>query len=149
MELFTDEYFMKIALAEAEDALLEDEVPIGAVIVAGDKVIARGHNHTQALNDVTAHAEMEAITSAANRLGAKYLTDCTLYVTVEPCIMCAGAIAWAQVGTLVYAAGDPKRGYTTLGKPVLHPKTVVRSGVLAEQSEKMMKEFFAKKRKNL
>ena len=146
MEIFTDEYFMKMALAEAEDALSEGEVPIGAVVVAGDRVIARGHNHTQTLNDVTAHAEMEAITAATNRLGAKYLTDCTLYVTVEPCVMCAGAIAWAQLGTLVYAAPDPKRGYTTLGSPVLHPKTVVRSGVLAERSEKMMKDFFAKKR---
>lgn len=148
MEIFTDEYFMKIALSEAEDAKLEGEVPIGAVVVAGDRVIARGHNRTQILNDVTAHAEMEVITAAANRLGAKYLNDCTLYVTVEPCVMCAGAIAWAQLGALVYAAPDPKKGFTTLNRPVLHPKTAVRSGVLADRSEKMMKDFFAKKRQN-
>ncbi len=146
MEIFTDEYFMKQAMCEADDALLEGEVPIGAVVVMENKVIARGHNRTQRLNDVTAHAEMEVLTSAANHLGAKYLNDCTLYVTVEPCVMCAGAIAWAQVGTVVYAAPDPKRGYTTLGVPVLHPKTKVRSGVLAEESEKMMKDFFASKR---
>ncbi|MBR4487090.1 MAG: nucleoside deaminase [Bacteroidales bacterium] len=144
--MFNDEYFMRQALNEADDALLEGEVPIGAVVVMENKVIARGHNHTQRLNDVTAHAEMEAITAAANHLGAKYLNDCTLYVTVEPCVMCAGAIAWAQVGTLVYAASDPKRGYTTLERPVLHPKTLVRTGVLAEESEKMMKDFFASKR---
>lgn len=146
MDIFNDEYFMRQALNEADDALLEGEVPIGAVVVMENKVIARGHNHTQRLNDVTAHAEMEAITAAANHLGAKYLNDCTLYVTVEPCVMCAGAIAWAQVGTLVYAASDPKRGYTTLERPVLHPKTLVRTGVLAEESEKMMKDFFASKR---
>ena len=146
MDIFNDEYFMRQALNEADDALLEGEVPIGAVVVMENKVIARGHNHTQRLNDVTAHAEMEAITAAANHLGAKYLNDCTLYVTVEPCVMCAGAIAWAQVGTLVYAASDPKRGYTALERPVLHPKTQVRTGVLAEESEKMMKDFFASKR---
>lgn len=146
MDILNDEYFMRLALNEADDALLEGEVPIGAVVVMENKVIARGHNHTQRLNDVTAHAEMEAITAAANHLGAKYLNDCTLYVTVEPCVMCAGAIAWAQVGTLVYAASDPKRGYTTLERPVLHPKTLVRMGVLAEESEKMMKDFFASKR---
>lgn len=146
MDILNDEYFMRLALNEADDALLEGEVPIGAVVVMENKVIARGHNHTQRLNDVTAHAEMEAITAAANHLGAKYLNDCTLYVTVEPCVMCAGAIAWAQVGTLVYAASDPKRGFTTLERPVLHPKTLVRMGVLAEESEKMMKDFFASKR---
>lgn len=146
MDILNDEYFMRLALNEADDALLEGEVPIGAVVVMENKVIARGHNHTQRLNDVTAHAEMEAITAAANHLGAKYLNDCTLYVTVEPCVMCAGAIAWAQVGTLVYAASDPKRGFTTLERPVLHPKTLVRTGVLAEESEKMMKDFFASKR---
>lgn len=146
MEIFTDEYFMRIALCEAEDALSEGEVPIGAVVVLDNKVIARGHNHTQLLNDVTAHAEMEVVTAAANHLGAKYLNECTLYVTVEPCVMCAGAIAWSQLGTLVYAASDPKRGFTTLGVPVLHPKTKVRSGVLASESEKMMKDFFASKR---
>ncbi|MBO4645507.1 MAG: nucleoside deaminase [Bacteroidales bacterium] len=147
MELFTDEYFMKMALAEAEDALMEDEIPIGAVVVMNNKIIGRGHNHTQALNDVTAHAEMEAITAAANFLGAKYLTECTLYVTVEPCIMCAGAISWAQLGTLVYGASDPKRGYTALKAPILHPKTQIKKGILKEESEKMMKDFFIKKRK--
>lgn len=137
---------MKMALMEAEEALTEDEIPIGAVIVLNNKVIARGHNHTQLLNDVTAHAEMEAITAAANHLGAKYLNDCTLYVTVEPCVMCAGAIAWAQLGTLVYGASDPKRGFTTLNSPILHPKTIVRSGVLGEECETIMKSFFEKKR---
>ena len=144
--VFSDEYYMKQADQEAERALEAEEIPIGAVVVCNNKIIARAHNQTETLNDVTAHAEMEVITAAANRLGAKYLNDCTLYVTVEPCVMCAGAIAWAQLGTLVYAAPDPKRGYTTLGTPVLHPKTAVRSGVLADRSEKMMKDFFAKKR---
>lgn len=144
--MFTDDYFMKMALLEAKDALMEDEVPIGAVIVLNNKVIARGHNHTQLLNDVTAHAEMEAITAAANHIGAKYLNDCTLYVTIEPCVMCAGAIAWTQLGTLVYGASDPKRGFTTLNSPILHPKTVVRSGVLCEECETIMKSFFEKKR---
>ncbi|MBR1991527.1 MAG: nucleoside deaminase [Bacteroidales bacterium] len=144
--MFSDDYFMKMALMEAEEALTEDEIPIGAVIVLNNKVIARGHNHTQLLNDVTAHAEMEAITAAANHLGAKYLNDCTLYVTVEPCVMCAGAIAWAQLGTLVYGASDPKRGFTTLNSPILHPKTIVRSGVLGEECETIMKSFFEKKR---
>lgn len=144
--MFSDDYFMKMALMEAEEALTEDEIPIGAVIVLNNKVIARGHNHTQLLNDVTAHAEMEAITAAANHLGAKYLNDCTLYVTVEPCVMCAGAIAWAQLGTLVYGASDPKRGFTALNSPILHPKTIVRSGVLGEECETIMKSFFEKKR---
>lgn len=144
--MFSDDYFMKMALMEAEEALTEDEIPIGAVIVLNNKVIARGHNHTQLLNDVTAHAEMEAITAAANHLGAKYLNDCTLYVTVEPCVMCAGAIAWSQLGTLVYGASDPKRGFTTLNSPILHPKTIVRSGVLGEECETIMKSFFEKKR---
>ncbi len=147
MEILSDEYFMRIALAEADDALYEGEVPIGAVVVANGKVIARGHNHTQLLNDVTVHAEMEAITAASHHLGAKYLNDCTLYVTVEPCVMCAGAIAWSQLGTLVYAASDPKKGFTTLNAAILHPKTVVKKGVLAAESEKMMKDFFAQKRK--
>ncbi|MDR1346034.1 MAG: nucleoside deaminase, partial [Bacteroidales bacterium] len=123
--MFDNEYFMKIALAEAEDAFQLGEVPVGAVVVAGSRVIGKGHNLTQQLNDVTAHAEMQAITAAANYLNSKYLIDCKLYVTLEPCIMCAGAIAWAQLGTLVYAASDPKRGYTLLDKPLLHPKTEV------------------------
>ena len=146
MDLFTDEYFMKMAIAEAQDALYEGEVPIGAVIVAGNRVIARGHNHTQALHDVTAHAEMEAITAAANYLGAKYLNDCTLYVTLEPCTMCAGAIFWAQVGTLVYGTNDIKRGYSLVSNQILHPKTVIRTGVMAKEIEKMMKDFFSSKR---
>ena len=142
-----DEYYMRAALEEARKAFEEDEIPVGAVVVVGERIVARAHNLTQRLNDVTAHAEMQALTMASAQ-GGKYLPEAALYVTLEPCVMCAGAIAWAQVGTLVYAASDPKKGYTTLGAPLLHPKTEVRSGVLAERSEKMMKDFFAKKRKN-
>lgn len=142
----SDEHFMKLAYAEAQLALEKDEVPIGAVVVLKGAVIGRGHNLTQTLSDVTAHAEMQAITAASGYLGAKYLNECTLYVTLEPCIMCAGAIAWAQLGTLVYAADDPKKGYTTLQKPVLHPKTVVRTGVMKDECGKLLTDFFAKKR---
>ena len=141
-----DNFYMRQALEEAQEAFRADEIPVGAVIVCRDRIIARAHNLTERLTDVTAHAEMEAITAAANHLGAKYLNDCTLYVTVEPCVMCAGAIAWAQLGTLVYGASDPKRGFTTLNSPVLHPKTVIRSGVLGEECEIIMKSFFEKKR---
>ncbi len=147
MDLFTDEYFMKIAFSEAEEALLSDEIPIGAVVVLNDKIIGRGHNLTQTLQDVTAHAEMQAITAAANYLGAKYLNDCTLYVTLEPCVMCAGAIAWAQIGQLVYAASDSKKGYSLTNYPILHPKTIVKNGILSSESETMLKQFFAQKRK--
>ena len=141
-----DTYYMKLALQEAQNAYNEDEVPIGAVIVAGDRVLARGHNLTERLNDVTAHAEMQVITAAANATGGKYLTDCTLYVTVEPCTMCAGAIAWAQMGRLVYAVADEKRGYTRYAPQVLHPKTEVTAGVLADESRELMQRFFREKR---
>ena len=147
MEPGSDEYYMRMALAEAARAAERDEVPVGAVVVAGGSIIARAHNLTETLNDPTAHAEMQAITAAAAFLGGKYLTDCTLYVTVEPCVMCAGALAWSQVSALVYGAPDPKKGYTTTGAAILHPKTVVRSGVLAAECSEMMKKFFRKKRK--
>ena len=142
----SDEHFMKLAYAEAQEALAKDEVPIGAVVVLNGAVIGRGHNLTQTLNDVTAHAEMQAITAASSYLGAKYLNECTLYVTLEPCVMCAGAIAWSQLGKLVYAAEDPKKGYTLLGKNILHPKTEVRTGVMKEECAELLKSFFAKKR---
>ncbi|MBR3626619.1 MAG: nucleoside deaminase [Bacteroidaceae bacterium] len=141
-----DNYYMKQALAEARKAEAADEIPIGAVIVCKDQIIARAHILTETLTDVTAHAEMQAITAAASTLGGKYLTDCTLYVTVEPCVMCAGAIAWAQMGRLVYGASDEKRGYTVFAPNALHPKTQVSSSVMAEECAALMKEFFVKKR---
>ena len=141
-----DEKYMRIALAEAENALEADEVPIGAVIVAGNRIVGRGHNLVETLTDVTAHAEVQAITAAASTLGGKYLTDCTLYVTVEPCVMCAGALAWSQIGRIVYGAADPKRGFSCVGGNILHPRTVVSAGVLAEECEALMKNFFAKLR---
>jgi tRNA(adenine34) deaminase len=147
VEPFSHEYFMMEALKEAQRALQLDEVPVGVVIVADNRIIARGHNLTERLNDVTAHAEMQAITSAASAIGGKYLKDCSIYVTLEPCVMCAGAIAWSQAAKLVFGAYDAKKGYTLLGKNILHPKTEVISGVLAEESERMLKDFFAKKRK--
>jgi tRNA(adenine34) deaminase len=137
---------MKEALKEAQKAEALDEVPVGVVIVANDKIIARGHNLTERLNDVTAHAEMQAITAAANAIGGKYLIDCTLYVTLEPCLMCAGALAWSQITKIVYGASDKKRGYSNLTKNVLHPKTEVVSGVLDQECEDILKNFFAKKR---
>lgn len=137
---------MQRALQEAEAAFREDEVPVGAVIVCREQIIARAHNMVERLNDVTAHAEMQAITAAANTLGGKYLNECTLYVTVEPCPMCAGAIGWAQVGRVVYGAPDPKRGYTIVSPNALHPKTTVTTGVLADECAALMKEFFQKKR---
>lgn len=142
----TDTDYMKMALVEAQKAFDEDEVPIGAIIVCKGRVIARAHNLTEMLNDVTAHAEMQAITAAAANIGGKYLSDCTLYVTVEPCPMCAGAIAWAQMGRLVYGAGDEKRGYLRYSPDVLHPKTEVTSGVCADEATALMKKFFANKR---
>lgn len=141
-----DKFYMKQALAEAERAAERGEVPVGAVVVCRDRIIARAHNLTETLNDVTAHAEMQAITAAANALGAKYLNDCTLYVTVEPCVMCAGAIAWAQTGRLVFGASDEKRGYQRYAPDALHPKTVVVSGILADECADLMKEFFKKRR---
>ena len=141
-----DEKYMREALLEAEYAASEDEVPVGAVIVFRGRVISRGHNMTQRLNDPTAHAEMIAITSAFEATGGKYLNDCTLYVTVEPCPMCAGALAWAQIGKVVYGAIDPKRGFSLFSPSLLHPKTQVTGGVLAEECGKMVSDFFAAKR---
>ena len=141
-----DEKYMSLALSEARQAESLEEVPIGCVIVCGGQVIGRGHNLTQQLQDVTAHAEMQAITAAAQTLGGKYLTDCTLYVTVEPCAMCAGAIGWAQVSRLVYGCADEKRGYTLFAPQVLHPKTSVKSGVLEDECRQMIQEFFTKRR---
>ena len=143
--IFTDEYFMKKALQEAETAFEKDEIPVGAVIVINDKVIARTHNLTELLHDVTAHAEMQAITSAANFLGGKYLTGCTLYVTIEPCQMCAGALYWSQISKIVFGASDEHRGYRVMGTK-LHPKTEVVHGVMAEECGTLVKEFFRKKR---
>lgn len=142
----TDERFMKEALAEARKALAEGEVPIGAVIVADGIIIGRGHNLTETLHDVTAHAEMQAITAASEYLDGKYLNQCSLYVTVEPCVMCAGAISWSQLGRLVYGASDQKRGYTVYAPDALHPKTQVVAGVLADEASDMMKDFFKNKR---
>ena len=144
--LQNDEKYMRLAIIEAQKAFDNDEVPVGAVIVAGGKVVGRGHNLVETLTDVTAHAEMQAITAAASALGGKYLQDCTLYVTVEPCVMCAGALAWSQIGRIVYGAADPKRGYARFGKALLHPRTEVISGVLATECEKLMTDFFAKLR---
>ncbi len=141
-----DAGYMRMALEEARSAFRAGEVPVGAVVVCRDRVIARSHNLTEALNDVTAHAEMQAITSAADYLGGKYLNDCTLYVTVEPCVMCAGAIGWAQMGRLVYGAADPKRGYVRFAPDALHPKTTVVSGLLEEEASALMSDFFKRKR---
>lgn len=141
-----DTYYMKQALQEAEAARDEGEIPIGAVIVCKGRIIARAHNMTQRLTDVTAHAEMQAITAAADGLGNKYLNECTLYVTIEPCVMCAGAIAWAQLGRLVFGADDEKRGYRKYADNLLHPKTQVINGVMAEECAALMKTFFAQKR---
>lgn len=141
-----DEYYMRMALAEAQKAADQDEVPVGAVIIAGKTIISRAHNLTETLNDPTAHAEMQAITAAASYLGGKYLTDCTIYVTVEPCVMCAGALAWSQISALVYGAPDAKKGYTTTGAQILHPKTVVRSGIMVKECSGIMTKFFRKKR---
>ena len=141
-----DEFYMQQALREARAARDEDEVPIGAVIVCNGQSVARAHNNTERLHDVTAHAEMIAFTAAANTLGTKYLPDCTLYVTVEPCPMCAGAAGWMQIGRIVYGAGDPKKGFEKLGHGMLHPKTKVEKGVLEEDCAALMKEFFRRKR---
>ena len=141
-----DEVFMRQALVEAKKAFDEDEIPVGAVVVCQGRIIARAHNQTETLNDVTAHAEMLAITSAASWLGGKYLTDCTLYVTVEPCPMCAGALGWAQVSRVVWGADDEKRGFRRFAPEVLHPKTEVLSGVLAEECAALMKSFFKNRR---
>lgn len=146
IEPFSDEYFMKKAFAEAVQAFDEGEIPVGAVVVANNKIIARAHNLTETLNDVTAHAEMQAITAAANLLGGKYLNDCTLYVTLEPCAMCAGALGWAQTGRIVYGASDPKRGFRKFAPNALHPKTEIKSGILETECGELLQEFFRKKR---
>ncbi|MBR5802436.1 MAG: nucleoside deaminase [Alistipes sp.] len=137
-----DEKFMRMAINEALKALKQEEVPIGAVVVCGDQIIGRGYNLVESLCDATAHAEMQAITAAASTLGGKYLKGCTIYVTVEPCIMCAGALAWSQIDRVVYGASDPKRGYSTLQGRIFHPKTEVVCGVLQDECEALMKEFF-------
>lgn len=139
---------MNEALKEARQAFDEDEVPVGAVIVSSNRIIARSHNLTELLNDVTAHAEMQAVTAAANYLGGKYLNDCTLFVTLEPCNMCAGALYWAQLGRLVYGASDEKRGFTAMNASLIHPKTEVKSGVLAAECGDILKQFFVGKRLN-
>jgi tRNA(adenine34) deaminase len=144
--IFTDEYFMKKALQEAEMAFDKGEIPVGAVIVIDNKVIARSHNLTEMLNDVTAHAEMQSITAAANFLGGKYLKNCTLYVTIEPCQMCAGALYWSQISKIVFGARDEQRGFITFGTQ-LHPKTEVIQGVMAKECGKLMTDFFASRRK--
>lgn len=138
--------YMKMALAEAEQAYAEGEVPVGAVVVCRGRVIARAHNLTETLTDVTAHAEMQAVTAAANYLGGKYLNECVLYVTVEPCVMCAGALGWAQLGRLVYGAADDKRGYRRYAPQALHPKAEVVEGVMAEECAELMKRFFSERR---
>lgn len=145
-QLKKDEYFMGKALEEAREALKAGEVPIGAVVVCKDKIIARAHNMTETLTDVTAHAEMQAITAAANALGGKYLTECTLYVTVEPCTMCAGAIGWAQIPRIIYGARDEKRGYSLIAPGALHPKAKITGGILEEECRRLMVEFFSAKR---
>lgn len=141
-----DEFYMREALRQARLAFDDDEIPVGAVIVSADSIIARAYNQTERLHDVTAHAEMLAITAAANHLGAKYLTDCTLYVTLEPCPMCAAAAGWAQVSRIVYGAPDPKRGYTQFSPTLLHPRTEVLQGPLAGEAEALLKQFFKNKR---
>lgn len=147
LSVFSDEHFMREALKEAKKAFDADEVPVGAVIVANNRIIARAHNLTERLTDVTAHAEMQIITAAANALGGKYLGDCTLYVTLEPCIMCAGALHWSQITRIVYGAHDPKRGYRRVNEVhILHPKTVVEGGLLEEECGALLKQFFQKKR---
>jgi tRNA(adenine34) deaminase len=146
MELFNDEYYMRRAIQEAEVAFKEGEVPIGVVVVSQNRIIVRAHNLTETLTDITAHAEMQAITAAANLLGGKYLNECTLYVTIEPCIMCAGALGWSQIGKVVYGASDEKRGFRRFASEALHPKTEVVSGVLEKECAQIVKEFFLKKR---
>lgn len=145
--MFDDAYFMKKALIEANVAFDMDEIPIGAVVVCQNQIIARAHNLTEQLTDVTAHAEMQAITAAANYLGGKYLTDCTLYVTVEPCVMCAGALGWSQIGRVVFGARDEKRGFQKLAPDALHVKTELVSGILADECGALMQDFFARKRR--
>lgn len=145
--MFDDAYFMKKALVEAKVAFDMDEIPVGAVVVCQNQIIARAHNLTEQLTDVTAHAEMQAITAAANYLGGKYLTDCTLYVTVEPCVMCAGALGWSQIGRVVFGSRDEKRGFQKLAPQALHVKTELVEGILADECGALMQDFFARKRR--
>jgi len=145
--MFSDDYYMKQALAEAQKAYDRNEVPVGCVVVCNDRIIARGHNLTEMLNDVTAHAEMQAITAAAGFLGGKYLIDCTLFVTLEPCVMCAGALGWSQISRIVYGASDEKRGFSRFAPLAIHPRTIVSSGVMAEECSHLIKQFFLQKRK--
>jgi tRNA(adenine34) deaminase len=142
MDLFTDEYFMREALKEAQKALDIDEVPVGAVVVCKNRIIARAHNQTEKLTDATAHAEMLAVTAAANFLGSKYLTECTLYVTLEPCVMCAGALHWVQLQKLVFGASDVQRGYRLVSTPLLHPKTEVEHGLKRVECKELVDQFF-------
>jgi tRNA(adenine34) deaminase len=143
---FDDTYFMKEALKEAQKAFVKDEVPVGAVIVCENQIIARAHNYTETLNDVTAHAEMQAFTAAADYLGGKYLNECTLYVTLEPCVMCGGASYWTQLKKIVFGAADEKRGFSILSENILHPKTEVKSGLMKEECSKLLTDFFQSKR---
>lgn len=146
LSLYTEAYFMREAFKEAQKAFDADEVPVGAIVVCNNQVIARAHNLTERLNDVTAHAEMQAITAASNFLGGKYLNECVLYVTLEPCVMCAGAMHWAQLQKIVYAAADPKRGFLRLNQNVLHPKTQLEGGIMAEECGHIISDFFKQKR---
>ncbi len=143
---FDDTYFMKEALKEAQKAFVKDEVPVGAVIVCENQIIAKAHNYTETLNDVTAHAEMQAFTAAADYLGGKYLNECTLYVTLEPCVMCGGASYWTQLKKIVFGAADEKRGFSILSENILHPKTEVESGLMKEECSKLLTDFFQSKR---
>jgi Cytosine/adenosine deaminases len=144
--MYSDDFFMQEALRQAREAAQKDEVPVGAVVVCQNRIIARAHNLTETLQDPTAHAEMQAITAATHALGGKYLTDCILYVTLEPCPMCAAALRWAQIKTLIYGASDPKRGYSIISTELLHPKTEVISGILGEEATALLQHFFQKKR---
>ena len=143
---FSDEYFMTEALKEADKAMKSDEVPVGAIVVCDNQIIARAHNYTERLNDVTAHAEMQAFTSASDYLGGKYLNECTLYVTLEPCVMCGGASFWTQIKRIVYGASDEKRGFSNTGSSILHPKTQITKGIQEEKCSKILQEFFQHKR---
>ncbi len=149
LNVFTDEYFMKQALQEAQKAFDAGEVPVGAVVVCDNRIIAKSHNNTEQLRDVTAHAEIIALTAASAYLGSKYLPDCTLYVTLEPCVMCAGALAWAQLGRVVYGASDDKSGFMRHGKTLLHPKTKVELGIMMEECSQLLRDFFQQRRKSV
>ena len=146
LSVFTDEYFMQEALKEAQKAFDADEVPVGAVIVCNEQIIARAHNLTERLTDATAHAEMQAFTSASNYLGAKFLEECTLYVTIEPCVMCAGASYWTRIGKIVFGASDPKKGFSTINPDILHPKTKLERGLMDKECSRLMTDYFKMKR---